>query len=578
MITPRFWCEQDHNFVVLKMKLKHVKIGEMEFVVDGTKMTFHAAPYFLRLIFDQEIIDDATSKATFDVDKEELTVLVPKKTKGEVFTDLDCTTKLLSTELERKRANIEELSPNADQVNEGDDGAGDSDGDSDGGLEYETRQRRAAPEEGATRSSEFYGFNNDFTNFFAPIQQEIEAAEVPVDSTPLPERIRIMQQCEAQAFAQGFEHYLANLADLDGLKRVAAFVPNYYAEGVKPPTWDALSHFGEHAASPPQPRQLVQEVGDGKSSDDASDSSGENADDNEMPQLSEEHATGEEPVQPQQSAGSIPPFFNPGDIGRSQLPAAAAAASADVQMGSVQSGGGLGGFYRTAGEGEVQVKWGVEKEVVGEGKTDPPPLSQLHPERMEKNKLNEWEREQMLRLPKKRYLIANEAETMHGLIDILLAIVYDLITTDGEGNVESIWTITKLSPTLSYVVPLPTMRHVVTCFMRRAVTFPLYRHVNIARRCIWDVAHILSQGSKILVVQLLLQAKWHLDRDEFKYPLNKLYVEPYATWVQSVPPETLQKYSANLASELATVSKGHLGLPLAEMESLLEITEEEGSE
>eukprot|EP00755_Sulcionema_specki_P000575 Sspe_Gene.25512::Locus_10276_Transcript_1_1_Confidence_1.000_Length_418::g.25512::m.25512/K14764/SHQ1; protein SHQ1 len=118
MIIPRFSLTQDHNYVVLTMKLIHVRIKDMQIVVDGTRFTFHASPYFLRLTFDQEIVEDETAKATFNPADEEMVVLIPKKVKGETFTDLDCITKLLGTEMERKKL-IEEVGGKDKEMGEG---------------------------------------------------------------------------------------------------------------------------------------------------------------------------------------------------------------------------------------------------------------------------------------------------------------------------------------------------------------------------------------------------------------------------------------------------------------------------
>lgn len=37
-----------------------------------------------------------------------------------------------------------------------------------------------------------------------------------------------------------------------------------------------------------------------------------------------------------------------------------------------------------------------------------------------------------------------------GLLDIIYSYAYDFRTTLGEGNVESAWTVSKISPTLSW--------------------------------------------------------------------------------------------------------------------------------
>ena len=68
------------------------------------------------------------------------------------------------------------------------------------------------------------------------------------------------------------------------------------------------------------------------------------------------------------------------------------------------------------------------------------------------------EKEVLRDLKNKEFLIDTKEERalLLGLIDIIFAFVYDHITTLGESTVESSWTISKISATLS---------HLVVCFM-----------------------------------------------------------------------------------------------------------------
>jgi protein SHQ1 len=46
-------------------------------------------------------------------------------------------------------------------------------------------------------------------------------------------------------------------------------------------------------------------------------------------------------------------------------------------------------------------------------------------------------------------LLTNEKSVYLGLIDLLFAYSYNHRQTEGESNVESVWTIGKLSPTIA---------------------------------------------------------------------------------------------------------------------------------
>ncbi|KAJ2962300.1 hypothetical protein NQZ79_g2549 [Umbelopsis isabellina] len=62
---------------------------------------------------------------------------------------------------------------------------------------------------------------------------------------------------------------------------------------------------------------------------------------------------------------------------------------------------------------------------------------------------NDKEQSIMRNLPNKEFLITNEKSVYLGLIDILFAYSYNHRQTEGDNNVESVWTIGKLSPTIA---------------------------------------------------------------------------------------------------------------------------------
>eukprot|EP01062_Namystynia_karyoxenos_P053822 TRINITY_DN4380_c5_g1_i1.p1 TRINITY_DN4380_c5_g1~~TRINITY_DN4380_c5_g1_i1.p1 ORF type:complete len:612 (+),score=146.96 TRINITY_DN4380_c5_g1_i1:78-1838(+) len=580
MLTPRFWCSQDFNFVIVTIKLLHAKISEVQMDVDGCKFTFHSTPYFLRLTFDQEIVDDTSAKATYCVEQEEMIVQIPKKQKGETFTSLDCPTKLLTTEKQRRRL-VEEIPPrHADPTT----GAGGEQDGSDAGsgdessmdFEYQQEEPRVEP----APAGEYYGFNDQFQNFFAPLQNELEIVDVAnVDSTPLAERVCAMQEQERQQFLKGAEHYLADFADDAEVRELLGGPPPpYYAPGVDPPRWGQLQGLGGMPRGGAEP-QLPRAAAAAAPSD--SDSQESEADEMQCDRTPDDAGPA--------AAEAVPSYATPGDIGRS------VGAPADEV---VLSGGGLGGWYVShlatehAAPGDAPASprrapdWpvlereeercsGVEEQIPP--RLEPPPQTGPAAAAWRQPAPTAWEREELLRLPRKRYLVADEPPVAAGLADLLCAFCYDWITTAGEGNAESSWTIAKLSPSLSHVVKLPSMRHVAVCFLRRVMCFPLHRHWALAQRCLHDAAHILSQGDCLRVARCLLYVKWHLDRDEFRYPLSKLYAAPYATWVQSVSPDSLRRWGAQLAAAAATVSKSDVGLPLLELEEVAAGAEEADS-
>ena len=79
MITPVFEIDQEEEFVVVKLRAPHIKVQSFDFYVEGSTFKFFGHPYFLRLVFSSELVEDGREKASYDVDSGIVTVLLPKK-------------------------------------------------------------------------------------------------------------------------------------------------------------------------------------------------------------------------------------------------------------------------------------------------------------------------------------------------------------------------------------------------------------------------------------------------------------------------------------------------------------------
>ncbi|KAJ1926881.1 hypothetical protein FBU59_007275, partial [Linderina macrospora] len=84
MITPKFSVQQDDTTVTVVINAPHVRAVTIEFDVNGDQLTFHAAPYYLRLTFPGRVIEDENSKARLDYTTNDITVTLTKETPGEV--------------------------------------------------------------------------------------------------------------------------------------------------------------------------------------------------------------------------------------------------------------------------------------------------------------------------------------------------------------------------------------------------------------------------------------------------------------------------------------------------------------
>lgn len=92
---------------------------------------------------------------------------------------------------------------------------------------------------------------------------------------------------------------------------------------------------------------------------------------------------------------------------------------------------------------------------------------------------------------------------LFSLVDILCAYCYDVRMTQNDPNTESAWTISILSPTLSWLNQLSSLHTVLVSFIRRVLIYPYLRRYDLARLCIRDCALIIKLGKRRILKCLL---------------------------------------------------------------------------
>ncbi|KAK2460574.1 hypothetical protein APHAL10511_007044 [Amanita phalloides] len=110
MITPRFSCTQTDQSVIVSVYCPSVRASDAEIHVDGPLFSLHINPYFLRLHFSHNVLDDEASSAEYDPSSGYLTVTITKEVKGQEFKDLDLLATLLAPRPSIKPHAIEVLS------------------------------------------------------------------------------------------------------------------------------------------------------------------------------------------------------------------------------------------------------------------------------------------------------------------------------------------------------------------------------------------------------------------------------------------------------------------------------------
>ncbi|XP_067685245.1 protein SHQ1 homolog [Haliotis asinina] len=183
--------------------------------------------------------------------------------------------------------------------------------------------------------------------------------------------------------------------------------------------------------------------------------------------------------------------------------------------------------------------------------------------------LTEEEKEKMRKLPNKEYLIdSNVLPSVYlSLVDIIFCYMYSFRVTEGEHNVESGWTISKLSATLSWMETFSSLQDVmVTCY-RRCLCFPLHRHWSLLEAVREDTCRVLSLGRR-QVLKCLLDIQTILTDTEQRYILNDLYINDYCVWIQGIRNEKLESLATALRK--INICKTDVDLSLVELEAAAE--------
>ena len=147
-------------------------------------------------------------------------------------------------------------------------------------------------------------------------------------------------------------------------------------------------------------------------------------------------------------------------------------------------------------------------------------------------------------LPKKSFLLEKEQKfyAFSGLIDILFAYCYNRRINCGEPNVESGWTIAKLSSTLSWFDTFKNLEDTIVASYRRCICFPLYRNWKLTNMVFKDLVDLLKKGTKQILKALLDIRKSFLDSCDNRYILNDLYINDYLVWIQYVKNKKLASF------------------------------------
>eukprot|EP01006_Ploeotia_vitrea_P056176 TRINITY_DN68072_c8_g9_i1.p1 TRINITY_DN68072_c8_g9~~TRINITY_DN68072_c8_g9_i1.p1 ORF type:complete len:477 (-),score=66.49 TRINITY_DN68072_c8_g9_i1:266-1696(-) len=235
MLIPKFSCRQDAQNIYIIAKIPHVKISDLQVIVDDRHFSLCVKPYLLSLTFSHSLHSNEEREVVkYDVETEEIQVVVPKETPGTEFLNLDMVTNLLTP---KDKGLIEEL-----------------------GMDETIAEDKIVEDHSG---GPYYGFNDEFCGFFTPLDDEAtEIVDIPKPDAPVSpdgsaeKNDRVQQRIDDENNNFNFEHYAMNF-----------ILPEEFHEATHfKPFWAALAKLQEKkqkAAPKPAPKKpLIVEVDD----------------------------------------------------------------------------------------------------------------------------------------------------------------------------------------------------------------------------------------------------------------------------------------------------------------------------
>ncbi|KAH6919073.1 SHQ1 protein-domain-containing protein [Coprinopsis sp. MPI-PUGE-AT-0042] len=249
MITPRFSCSQTESSVVVSMYCPSIRAADVEINVDEALLTVHVNPYYLRLNFPHNLLEDDASSAKYDGSSGNLTVTLTKEVKGQDFEDLDLLAKLLAPRQTKNKTttSIEVLASTTTEVeaDEADvlsdqlNGMKLADGDKDV-LEAAANDDWQIPQQVPealpplhTSLEKPYGFldmHSGYLRHAAHTENEVNELGPNAETCPKEERTKLRMEHEEKKWDP--EHYMADYADDEYIQELLAWKHPYIsAEG-----------------------------------------------------------------------------------------------------------------------------------------------------------------------------------------------------------------------------------------------------------------------------------------------------------------------------------------------------------
>lgn len=172
-----------------------------------------------------------------------------------------------------------------------------------------------------------------------------------------------------------------------------------------------------------------------------------------------------------------------------------------------------------------------------EASSEFPDVLDYRPKCIAERQFTMGEKSVLVNLPKREYLPDGDAQAAADLAGILFAACYDLRATLGERSCESAWSISRLTPVMSYLEHAESVQAALRSAYVASLTRPLYRHRGLSDLVLGDVQQMLSGNMEDVQARLLrtLLDLRGLYEDSPLYRLfSDVFLTDYCIWIQRV--------------------------------------------
>ncbi|KAF9976360.1 Hsp90 cochaperone shq1 [Actinomortierella ambigua] len=619
MITPKFSVSQTDDFVTIVIHAPYIKAQDVDMFVEGPEFKFYLKPYFLRLTFPGNVVEDERSQATYDMAKGDLTVTLAKEEPCQFFPDLDMLTKLLVQKgAQKSTKDGQARRPLIEVVKGGETLEGkqlDKDEEYDWQLPQDIHQEELI-------SEVRYGFNNLYNGFFTHVQETGNDALDVYDPEHATLEQRRANRIEREDAKFDDEYYMSEVMNEEEIQHILKFKTPWWHElraiqkAEKETT--ASTPTPQPQASKPSPATLVSKATVVTSTPSSSSSSAPlitplgvpatssgttltrssllnivPQDEDDMSETTQDSGMDTIGLREVQTRPTLIAEVSP-----PPSPASVTATATPVSMTKKPLVTTVEDVTMTEQQ-QTDVTKSASSEIMMQGSglahikmIDPSRAATGSDERLSSSlaqlsltadgtpakgaqPFTAKEQDLLRDLPKREYLLQHPKSTYLGLVDILFAYSYNLRVTEGDNTVETPWTICKLAATMAALDQFTTLRETVVAAFRRMLAYPLYRQWVLATKVLQDVYVLLRLGRRG-VLRALLAVKDVLDHDDVYYIYSKMFIEDYCVWIQTASEKVLR----TLAHELHhfEIQKSEIGWHLDELEALAREPPEESED